>query len=284
MKHMILVFLVIGLLALGIVGASASRSAQLPAGVTPGLAAAAAVQVAPAYAIINVPENGVLSIRSGPGRSFSRVGGFGATQRDVPLTGAASGKFPRVWYQVLRTGGGSGWIGGCCVTEYHAPQDFCADSRARAQVDAFGQAFILQDGESLGKLVSPLHGMTVRLFREGTAVNYLWYAPGLFASTYPVDWGKPPGGTTTVVAAFPEAFTPPLQRVFQGEHQFYCDDASSANSPGVPAWPPEYANVNYYAVHQPASADGTVKASTWLIGVDYVNGAPYIFAIIQFPG
>ncbi|MEJ5224955.1 MAG: hypothetical protein WHV44_10915, partial [Anaerolineales bacterium] len=188
-----------------------------------------------------------------------------------------------VWYEVRRTGGGTGWVGGYYVTEYRAPKDFCADAAPKELIKTFGQAFIAQDGETLGKLVSPLHGMTVRLFRNGTAVNYLWYAPVLFKSDYRVNWGAPHGSLKPVVAAFPDAFTPRLQSVFKSEYTLACNDAAMVSSPGVSPWPPEYANINYYAVTKPASADGKEKASTWLIGVDFVDGEPHIFAIIFFP-
>lgn len=240
-------------------------------------------QPAPIFALVNVPDKGVVNLRSGPGREYARVGALSAQQVDVPLTGNSAGEFPKVWYEVRRTGGGTGWVGGYYVTEYRSSADFCADARAKAQVEAFGKAFIEQDGETLGQLVSPLHGMTVRLFRNGTAVNYLWYAPVLFKSDYRVNWGAPAGSLKPVVDAFPDAFTPRLQTVFKSAYTLACNDASMVSARGVSPWPPEYANINFYAVTQPASSDGKEKTSTWLIGVDYVDGAPYIFAIIYFP-
>lgn len=238
---------------------------------------------APMFALVNVPDKGVVNLRSGPGREHARVGALSAQMVDVPLTGNVAGEWPRVWYEVRRTGGGVGWVGGHYVTEYRSPADFCADARAKTLVETFGKAFIEQNGETLGKLVSPLHGMTVRLFRTGTAVNYLWYAPVLFKSDYRVNWGAPSGSLKPVVGAFPDAFTPRLQSVFKSAYTMACNDASAVSSPGVSPWPPEYANINFYAVTQPASADGKEKPSTWLIGVDYVDGVPYIFAIIFFP-
>lgn len=238
---------------------------------------------APVFALVNVPDKGVVNLRSGPGREYARVGALEAQMVDVPLTGKVAGEWPKVWYEVRRTGGGSGWVGGYYVTEYRAPKEFCADAAPKELIKSFGQAFIAQDGETLGKMVSPLHGMTVRLFRNGTSVNYLRYAPVLFKSDFQVNWGAPSGSLKPVIGAFPDAFTPRLQAVFKSEYTLKCNDASMVSSPGVSPWPPEYANINYYAVTQPASADGKEKASTWLIGVDYVDKKPSIFAIIFFP-
>ncbi len=274
MRYKLLLALVllslIGLLAWAPAPARADSAAPTP---TP----------APVFALVNVPDKGVVNLRAGPGREYARVGALSAQQVDVPLTGRVAGEWPKVWYEVRRTGGGTGWVGGYYVTEYRAPQDFCADDAPRALIKTFGQAFIAKDGETLGKLVSPLHGMTVRLFRNGTAVNYLWYAPVLFKSDYRVNWGAPTGSLKPVVAAFPDAFGPRLQAIFQSDYSLSCNDASMVSAPGVSPWPPEYANINFYAVTKPASADGKEKASTWLIGVDYVDGNPHIFAIIFFP-
>jgi len=228
------------------------------------------------YALVNVPDRGVVNIRSGPGREFARLGAFGAQQIDIELTGRTFGTFPRVWYQVRRTGGGTGWVGGYYLTEYVEPAMFCKDERAAQVVKDLGQAFIDKDGESLAQLVSPLHGMTVRLFRRGVAINYLWYAPVLFKSNYPVDWGLSRGSLKPNVAPFPDAFTPPMEEVFTSDYEMNCNDASMVSAAGVPAWPAEYSTINFYEVHGE-------NTGSWLVGVDYFDKDPYIFAIIYFP-
>ena len=46
-------------------------------------------------------------------------------------------------------------------------------------------------------------------------------------------------------------------------------------------WPKEYANINFYSLHKP-SAPGFEDWRTLLVGTEYVNGQPYVFALYNY--
>jgi hypothetical protein len=106
--------------------------------------------------------------------------------------------------------------------------------------------------------------------------------PNLFLSDYVVNWGHAPGSNPDVKAAFPDAFGPRLQEVFGGTYEMKCNDATMTGMKIPSPWPAEYSTINYYAVYKPLASGATVSERTWLVGVDYWDSAPHIFAIINF--
>ncbi len=232
------------------------------------------------YALVNVPPRGVLRMRSWAGTEYRIVGALAPQQKDVPLTGVTWGERPRIWYQVRRSGGGVGWISSYYVIEYVPPDDFCRDDRVDALLKDLTAAITNKDGDALSALVSPMHGMTVRLSPKGVAVNYLHYTPYLFTSTYPLNWGIPSAASRAVVGAFKDAFGPRLQAVFGAEYEKHCNDAGKISSVSQP-WPEEYANVNFYTLYVPPK-EGESAGRAWLVGVDYVDGEPYVFALLYY--
>ncbi|RME91621.1 MAG: SH3 domain-containing protein [Anaerolineae bacterium] len=232
------------------------------------------------WALVNVPPRGVLRMRSWAGTEYRIVGALAPQQKDVPLTGVTWGERPRIWYQVRRSGGGVGWISSYYVVEYVPPADFCRDTRVEALLTDLTTAIKNEDGEALSALVSPMHGMTVRLAPKGVSVNYLRYVPYLFTSTYPVNWGRPSAASSAVIAPFKDAFGPRLQAVFGTAYEKSCNDASKVSGVEQP-WPEEYANVNFYTLYVPPK-EGESTGRAWLVGVDYVDGKPYVFALLYY--
>ncbi|MBE3037249.1 MAG: hypothetical protein IMZ62_00315, partial [Chloroflexi bacterium] len=44
----------------------------------------------------------------------------------------------------------------------------------------------------------------------------------------------------------------------------------------------EYANVNFYTVYKPGTPGVDLDFRYWLVGVEFVQGQPYVFALIHF--
>ncbi len=232
------------------------------------------------YALVNVPDRGTLSIRTGPSTWYPIVGAFGAQQKDIPVTGNIAGDHPRIWFEVRRTGGGLGWISGHYVTEYVKPEVFCKDERTKTLVSDLAKAVASEDGKLLASIASANHGITLRLFRNGPAYNFFYYLPNLFNGTYSINWGKAPGAYQNEVGGFGKIVTPRLKDVFGSGYEIYCNDASKTGS--ADPWPPEYANINFLTVYKPESKVGAKDWRAWLVGVDYVSGKPGVFALIHF--
>jgi len=162
------------------------------------------------------------------------------------------------------------------------PASFCADGQVTALIGSFKTALQTSNGELLASLVSPVHGMEARYFRDGRTVNYdNAHAKFLFESTFQVDWGTEPGSGLPRMGSFHEVILPALLGVFNKEYTLYCNELKVGGTTYPAAWP--YPGVNYYSVYYPGTQiNGNLDWHTWLLGFEYVNTRPYLFAILQF--
>ena len=86
-----------------------------------------------------------------------------------------------------------------------------------------------------------------------------------------------------MTGTFPEVVLPGLQDVFKNLNTF-CNQIKLGGATYGVEWPPEYANLNFYSLHNPGndpSYDG-LDWSTWLAGIEYVKGQPYLFALLHY--
>jgi len=159
--------------------------------------------------------------------------------------------------------------------------NFCADSQPQALIDNLKSALQTSNGSLLASLVSPIHGMDVRLYRNGLVVNYgQQHAQLLFDSTDRIDWGAAPSGLETK-GSFNEVIVPALLKVFNKDYVLDCDQVQIGGATYKATWP--YAGINFYSVYFAGTPNSSnLDWRTWLIGMEYVKGQPYLYAIMQF--
>jgi hypothetical protein len=163
-----------------------------------------------------------------------------------------------------------------------ASTNFCADGQATALINSFKSAVQTSNGSLLASLVSPVHGMDARLYRTGRIVNYdSEHAKFLFDSTYVVDWGSAPASGLQTQGSFHELFVPALLNVFNKNYTLSCNQIQAGGTTYQVTWP--YSGINYYSVFYPGSqGNGSLDWHTWVLGMDYSNGSPHLYAIMQF--
>lgn len=235
------------------------------------------------YAVILVSPADVLNIRSGPGVGSTIVGSFAAAETNVMRTGPSTTADGDLWVEVQKPDGGAGWVNAYYLTEYAAPTAFCADARVNTLIASLGSALTSNNGEQLSGLVSPAHGMTVYLWRYGNSVTFepddaRW----VFESTYEHNWGEAPASGLETIGAFHVVVLPKLQDVFNASYSLTCNSLGAATQYGNQPWPAEYANVNFYTVYKPGTPGVDLDWRYWLVGVESVQGQPYVFALIHF--
>jgi len=162
-----------------------------------------------------------------------------------------------------------------------SPADFCADPQPQALINHFKSALQTSNGTLLASLVSPLHGMDARLYRNQRVVNYdQQEAQLLFDSTDKIDWGAAPSGLVTK-GSFNDVIIPALLKVFNKDYTLDCDQVQVGGASYKATWP--YAGINFYSVYFAGAPNGNnLDWRTWLIGMEYVKGQPYLYAILQF--
>ncbi len=235
------------------------------------------------YATLMVAPSDVLNIRSGPGVGYAVSANLAATATNIMRTGPSSSVDGDLWVEVLKPGGGTGWVNSYFLTEYIPPATFCASTSVNTFIANLDTALTTRNGTQLSGLVSPAHGMTVYLWRYGNPVTFmandaLW----VFDTTYEHRWGEAPGSGLATNGSFHSAVLPFLQEVFNASYSLTCNSLGTAAQYGSEPWPLLYTNVNYYTVLKPGTPGIDLDFRYFLVGVEFVQGQPYVFALIHF--
>ena len=237
------------------------------------------------YGVILVAAGDALNVRSAAGTGGSIIGTFTATANNVMRTGPSITVNNTLWVQVIAPSSGTGWVDAVYLTEYVAPATFCADGRVNTLLNNFGNAVKSSNGGALDPLVSPFHGMAVRLWRNGNAVVFdQAHAQWIFTSTFTHDWGAAPGSGLDTVGDIHAEVVPKWLDVFTAPTPGYTLSCNSPQTGGASydtSWPKPYANVNFYSIYKPGPAGNENSWRTLLVGVEYVQNQPYIFSVTQ---
>ena len=234
------------------------------------------------YAVLGVTTGDVLNIRSVPGKDGVITGSFAPAITNIMRTGPSAWIEPDLWVEVQKPSGGTGWVNSTYLTEYVAPAIFCADGKVSTLISNLGTALRTSDGELLSSLVSPLHGADIYLWRYGNMINFDQTAfTWVFISTWEHNWGPAPGSGLDTIGSFHEAVLPKLLEVYNANYTLNCNTPGNAALFSLEPWPQNYANVNYYNLTKPGTPGVDLDWRTWLVGVEYVQGKPYIFALIH---
>jgi hypothetical protein len=160
--------------------------------------------------------------------------------------------------------------------------DFCSDPAVSTLLASFKTAMLASDGASLASLVSPSHGVDVRFFRYVDPVNYDQdHAEFVFETTYVINWGPQPGSGEDLKGSFQDVIVPSLQDVLGAASTTYvCNQIQTGGASYLVEWP--YPNFNFYSIFFPGTDEyGGLDWETWLTGIEYEAGRPYLSALIH---
>lgn len=159
--------------------------------------------------------------------------------------------------------------------------NFCQDSQVTALIDSFKKAIATADGALLASLVSPKSGMDVAFYHNGNVINYdQEHAKFLFETTYQADWGAQPASGQETVGSFHDIVVPELVKSFNQPYTLYCNELKY----GGASYPVKFPyQKDFYSIYYPGTeANGNMDWHTWVMGIEYVNGKPYVYALTQF--
>jgi photosystem II stability/assembly factor-like uncharacterized protein len=229
------------------------------------------------YAVVNVAENDVLNIRAGAGVSQPILGYVTPGVTDVMRTGSSASADGAVWVEVRRNDGLVGWVNSYYLTEYVTHEAFCADSRIPPLIEQLKQSMGQSNGSLLGPIVSPVHGVNMHLWAYGPGVNFSQTtAANIYTDTTVYNWGGGPSGIPDT-GTFDATVKPKYLEVLNAPNmETYCDSLDKV-FPLYRPWP--YSNIRYYNLYKPGS-DQFFDFRTLLVGIEYVNGQPYIYGMV----
>jgi hypothetical protein len=262
-----------------------AASTALPGAVVPTAAPGTILPGSPSgpYGVIQVPAGGTLNVRSAAGTGNSVIATFAANANNVMRTGPSTTVNNAVWVQVTDPAGGAGWVDSAYLTEYVPPATFCADGRVNSLLTNFGNAVKNSNGAALSPLVSPDHGMSVRLWRNGNVVVFdQAHAQWIFTSSFSHDWGAAPGSGLDTVGSLHAQVLPKWLDVLNGSYTLSCNTPQTGGASYDTSWPASYTNINFYSLYKPGPAGDENSWRTLLVGVEYVQDQPYIFSVTQY--
>jgi photosystem II stability/assembly factor-like uncharacterized protein len=230
------------------------------------------------YAVINVAPNDVLNIRLDAASSQPVVGTFPYNAVNVMRTGPTVNAESTTWVEVQNPNGGLGWVNSFYLTEYVTQDAFCADPRVPALIEQLKGSMNQANGNMLAGIVSPVHGVDVHLWAYASPTNFnTSTARTVFSDPNAYNWGGGPSGQPDV-GTFSEVIQPKLQEVLNAPNmETYCDTLTKVFNLSQP-WP--YTNIRYYNLYKPATGQ-QFDFRTWLIGVEYINGQPYLSSMVS---
>ena len=231
------------------------------------------------YAVVRVNPNDVLNIRENAGGSNPVVGTFASTETNIIRTGPSIQVDGSQWVEVKRPDGGLGWVNAYYLTEYITHDAFCADMRIAPLIDQLKQAVFQSNGEQFASLVSPLHGVDIRLWAYSNAINFSKdKAKTIFTSSDSYNWGGGPSGTPDI-GPYNIVVQPKMIEVFNATNkEIYCDALTNVYPLSTP-WP--YPNIRFYNLYKPATPDIVFDYRTWLVGFEYIDGLPYLYGMVS---
>jgi hypothetical protein len=238
------------------------------------------------YAVVWVPEREQLVVRTPAGIAGSAVGQLAYDEIGIQLTGNASRLGSSTWVEVELSQVSSGWVNRWNLTELVRSDDFCQDTRIVPLLERAVQAIQVRDGDALAAVLHPQRGLVIR---------HDWWNPDvvfsieatrrIFSDRQDYAWGEMSGGGFPQVGSFRDLILPALDEVLLGAPQVRCDELLTGLTTREMLWPPEFHNLRFYAFYRPAAQDGNqYHWRTWTLGIEYVDGEPYLALLVQFRG
>ncbi len=234
------------------------------------------------HAVVLVAENDVLNVRQAPGADSAIIDRLPFDATGVVLTGKQSPVGDQRWAEIQRPAGGTGWVNAQYLTEYIPPATFCSDDRPAALLVELGNALRQRDGIQLARLVSPIHGLDITYLRTGNTANYTSdEARWVFESDYQTNWGVHPASGKPIQDTFQNTVLPDLLDVLDSSYTTTCNNPTLDAGNYTYQWPARYRNFNVSSLHKPGPPSNELSWRTWLAGIEYVNGQPYLFALVH---
>lgn len=156
----------------------------------------------------------------------------------------------------------------------------CTDPQVSTLLDSLKQSMLTANGKLLSSLVAS-RGMEVRYFRNGKVLRYSPYqAKFLYVTTYQAKWGTDPASGLEKRGAFHDVIVPALVTIFSQPYTIHCNEIRHGGATYEVTWPYKK---DFYSIHFAGTEqNGYLDWRTWVVGVEYINGKPCIYALMQF--
>lgn len=236
------------------------------------------------YAVVWLARGESLAVRETAGITGRIVAEVSSAETRLRRTGRSTRLGSSSWFEVRTPSGVVGWAPAWNVTEYVPGEMFCADPRVRDLIDQFHRAVQGEDAQALQRLLNPRRGLVVRIDPWNPEIQIESDETlSVFSDARELNWGSRYASTTPIQGSFSDIVLPSLQPTLEGGEDPACNALRLGRGGADQEWPSEYANLNYYSlIARPESSANPYNWRTWAIGIEYVDGRPYVTLLIQF--
>ena len=257
-----------------------TRAAEVPSDAeTPPSEAASGLR----YAVVWVEQ--ALAVRQPAGITSSEVASLPADQRGIGVTGQSTLLGSSTWLEIFLPEGGSGWVNGYNLTEDVPAEAFCQDPRPVDLANRFILALQSESGVGLAQLASPKRGLIIRHdWWNPEVINEPGSLSHLFQDAAEQDWGINRDSGLSITGTFRDVILPQLMDVFSAAASFSCNRIATGNTGEEVSWPAEYTNLNFISFHRAPPSPSSLNWRTWALGIEYVDGYPYLAVLVQYRG
>ncbi len=176
----------------------------------------------------------------------------------------------------VRVADAQGWLKRLDLTEYVPSAVFCADPRPLKILDDLKQAVRQRDGDLLASLVHPKRGLDVSLYHRGHKYFSQPDVRSFFNDRSPYVWSagdvypRVEGSTAEIILPLLDS------DLVQLDTNLACNLTQDVMTDDSRREQMEYDPVNYYSIQRPGATGHDLEWGTWLIGIDYWDGQPYL--------
>jgi hypothetical protein len=118
-------------------------------------------------------------------------------------------------------------------------------------------------------------------YHNGNVINYdQEHAKFLFETTFEANWGTHPASGEETIGSFHDIVVPELVKIFNQPYTLHCNELKYGGASYPVIFPYDK---DFYSIYFPGTeANGNLDWHTWVAGIEYVNGKPYLYALTQF--
>ena len=159
--------------------------------------------------------------------------------------------------------------------------NFCVDPQVTTLIDSLKTSMLSRNGSLLSSLISP-NGMEVRYYHTmKDPIKYSAYqATYLYETTFIADWGENPSSGQDKKGSFHDVIVPELVKIFNQPYTLQCNEIRHGGASYPIEWP--YQKDFYSIYYAGTDVNGNLDWNTWVVGIEYVNTKPYIYALMQY--
>lgn len=232
------------------------------------------------YRVAFVEKDDVLNVRSGPGVGNAIVGTLPPGTTDIQVTGPSQQVDQALWVPIKQADL-TGWVSRSYLTEQVDPQTFCQSADAQALVERLRAAIRTRDGQALATLIHPQRGLLLRHSWSNPEVHLsAQEAAAFFTDPTARDWGHADGSGLPIRGPANLIILPMLDKDLGP--QTACNQVIGGATTGLLILPPGYEALNHISIVRPAPADNTMDWGSWVAGVEYWEGRPYLSFLIHY--